>query len=254
MTMLQAVVIGVVQGITEWFPVSSKTHLVIAERLLGISASGVALEIVLHLGTLAAAVVFFRAQWARILLHLDDRAARRSLGMLLLAAVPIAVVGLVVHDRISEHMHDPRFAAAGLVACGVFLIIAGMAARGDREVNWGSALLIGAAQVLALLPGISRSGMTVGTGLLGGVKRERAVEFSFMCVVPAVLGATLLKMREIGAAAHDFGAGTLSIAAAAAFVSGLAAIGFVRSTVGKGRLPWFGYYCIAAGLAWALWV
>lgn len=253
MNVIQAVAIGVVQGITEWFPVSSKTHLVVAERLLGVSASGVALEVVLHLGTLAAAVVFFRAEWARILLHPRDRTARRALGLILLAALPIAVVGLCAHHALEARLHDHRWAAAGFVACGAFLIAAGRAAPGEGGVGWGRALLIGAAQVFALLPGVSRSGMSVGCGLLTGVERKRAVEFSFMCVVPAVLGATILKAREIGGAAHDYGTEILILAAATAFVSGLAAIAALRRAVAAGRLCWFGWYCIAAGAAWALW-
>ncbi len=253
MDFFQAVSIGLVQGVTEWFPVSSKTHLVIAERLLGIDASGVALEVVLHLGTLASAVVFFRARWARILLRPGDGAARRALGMLLLATLPVAVAGLAAHHALEARLHDRRWAAAGFLACGAFLVAAGRKAPGGRDVGWGRAFLIGAAQALALLPGVSRSGMSIGTGLLAGVRRERAVEFSFMCVVPAVLGATILKMGEIGGAARDYGAGALCLAAGAAFVSGLAAIGVLRWAVVAGRFSWFGWYCVAIGTAWAIW-
>lgn len=253
MNTLQAVILGVVQGITEWFPVSSSAHLVLAERILGIRAAGVALEVVLHLGTLAAAVVFFRAQWARILLHPADPWARRALGLLVLATIPAAAAGILANGWIEERFHDPRLAAGGLVAGGIFLLVAGRARAGDGEIGWGRAILIGVAQAFALPPGISRSGMTVGAGLLAGVKRERAVEFAFMMAVPAILGATLVKFREIGASAEGFGGGKLVIAAAAAFVSGYAAIGLLRNAVAKGRLAWFGYYCIAVGAAWALW-
>lgn len=252
--MLQAVIIGVVQGIAEWFPVSSSAHLVLFERLLGVRASGVALEVVVHLGSLAAAVVFFRAVWARILLHPTDPGSRRTLGLLALATVPAAAAGALAHDWIDGRFHDPRLAAAGLVACGLFLIVAGRARAGSAGVGWGRALLIGVAQALAIPPGISRSGMTVGAGLLAGVDRSRAVEFSFMMAVPVVLGAMILKMREIGSAAHEYGGGVLCVAAAAAFVSGLAAIGALRKAVAAGKLPWFGGYCIAVGAAWALWL
>ena len=254
MNMLQAVVIGVVQGITEWFPVSSSAHLVFAEKVLGIKTSGVALEVVLHLGTLVAAVLFYRAQWARILLRPFDPGARRALGLLVLATIPAAAAWLLAHDWISERFHDPRLAAYGLVACGLFLAVAGRAGTGSAEIGWGRALLIGIAQAFALPPGISRSGMTVGAGLLAGVKRERAVEFAFMMAVPAILGASLVQLREIGSATEGFGAGPLCIAAAAAFVIGYAAIGILQKAVVAGRISWFGYYCIAAGAAWALWL
>lgn len=253
MTMLQAVVIGVVQGVTEWFPVSSTAHLVFAEEMLGMRASGVALEVALHLGSLVAAVVFFRAAWARILFHPADPDARRALGLLALATVPAAAAGVLAHAWIDKRFHDPRLAAAGLVACGLFLIAAGRARAGSAEIGWGRALLLGVAQAVALPPGISRSGMTVGAGLLAGVDRRRAVEFAFMMAVPAVLGAVLLKAREIGSAAHEYGAGVLCVAVTASFLSGLAAIGALRKVVAAGKLSWFGCYCIAAGAAGALW-
>ncbi len=253
MTILQAVVIGIVQGVTEWLPVSSSAHLVLAERLLGVHSGGVALELVLHLGTLAAAVIFYRAAWSRILLHPADPRARRDLGMLLVATLPAAAAGVLARGWIEARFHDPRMAAAGLVAGGVFLVAAGRARPADAGIGCGRALLIGCAQALALPPGISRSGMTVGAGLLAGVGRPRAVEFAFMMAVPAMLGAALLHLPEIGSAAEDFGAAALAASAAVSCASGLAAIRILRGAVERGRIAWFGCYCIALGAAWALW-
>ncbi|HOE26336.1 MAG: undecaprenyl-diphosphate phosphatase [Candidatus Aureabacteria bacterium] len=253
MTIPQAVVIGIVQGATEWLPVSSTAHLVLAERLLGVRSEGVALELVLHLGTLAAAVVFYRAAWRRILLHPAEPRARRDLGLLLVATLPAAAVGVLARGWLEARFHDPRMAAAGLVAGGVFLVAAGRARPADAEIGWGRALLIGCAQALALPPGISRSGMTVGAGLLAGVGRRRAVEFAFMMAAPAMLGAALMHLPEIGSAAENFGVAALAASAAVSCASGLVAIRVLNGAVERGGIAWFGCYCIALGVAWALW-
>lgn len=253
MTTAQAVVIGIVQGVTEWLPVSSSAHLVFVERLIGVRPQGVALEVVLHLGTLVAAVVFFRAAWARILLHPVDPGARRALGLLIVGTLPAAAAGILARDWIEERFHDPRMAALGLVAGGVFLLAAGRARPGNAAIGWGRALLIGCAQALALPPGISRSGMTVGAGLLSGVERRRAVEFAFMLAVPAILGAVIVHLPEMGSAAADLGDRALAVSAAVSCLSGIGAIGFLKSAVERGKIAWFGYYCIALGTAWALW-
>ncbi|MDD5557300.1 MAG: undecaprenyl-diphosphate phosphatase [bacterium] len=249
-----AVLIGVVQGVTEFLPVSSSAHLVFAQRLLGIRAPGMALEAVLHAGTLAAALVYFRRQWADLLLRLPFDERIRGIGLLAAGTVPAAAAGLLLRDRIAARFHDPRLVGACLVAGGGFMIAAGMRRRGAGEVRLRGALAIGAAQAAALLPGVSRSGMTVGAALFGGVRRERAVEFSFMLAVPAILGALVVEGRHIGAAAGEAGAGALAAAAAAAFLSGLPAIALLVRFVREGRLAWFGFYCCAAGAAWLTWI
>jgi undecaprenyl-diphosphatase len=247
------VLIGIVQGLTECFPVSSSAHLVFAERILGIPAQGVALEVILHLGTLVAMVIFFREMWARILTRPWEAGPSRCIGTLVVATVPAALVGVLFRGRIEETFHNPQLAAANLVVCGVFLVIAGQRREGKGEITWLRALVIGFAQSVAILPGISRSGATVGTGLLAGMSARGAVAFSFMMAVPAILGASVVEIRGIGSAAGEMGVGVLIAAAAAAFLSGYLAIGLLVRLVSAGRLGWFGYYCCAAGALWLLW-
>ncbi|MCX6356486.1 MAG: undecaprenyl-diphosphate phosphatase [Candidatus Aureabacteria bacterium] len=252
MSWWSAVLIGVVQGITECLPVSSSAHLAFAERILGIRAEGVGFEVVLHLGTLCATLFFFRTRWVWLLANLRDPAAQRAIGMLMLATLPVVLIGAGVHDRVEAIFHDVRHIALSLILCGLFLLLTGFRKPAKGEVGWGSALGIGVAQAFAILPGISRSGMTVGAGVMAGVKGERAVEFAFLLSIPAVLGATLLELQGIGAAAAGAGWGNLLIAAIAACVSGYAAIGALIRLVSGGRLPWFGCYCIVMGLLWLL--
>jgi len=224
MHLIGAILIGIVQGLTECLPVSSSAHLVAAERILGLEGRGVALEVILHLGTLAAAVIYFRDRWARLLLGPVDSGSRRFIGMLVLGTLPAALVGVVFHDRIADAFHNPRLAAANLLACGIFLVLAGLRRPGEAGMTPLRALVVGVAQSVAILPGISRSGATVGTGLLTGVSPRGAVSFSFMLMVPAVAGATLMELRGIGEAAGAAGAVMLAAAAVSAFASGYLAI------------------------------
>lgn len=254
MQWIRVLSIAIVQGITECLPVSSSGHLVLIERLIDIRSSGVALELLLHLGTLAAAVVFYRGTWRRLLTRLDRPGNRRYLGLLVAASIPVGAVGFAFHDAIAAAFHNTRLVAVDLVAGGAFIVFAGRRrGEGAGEVGVLQAIAIGCAQAIAILPGISRSGMTVATGLVTGLKRERAVEFSFLMSVPAVLGATAGQIGEIGKAASEWGAGMMLAAAAAAFVSGYIAIGILLRFVVKGRFSYFGYYCIFVGAAGLLW-
>lgn len=254
MSWMQMIAIGVVQGITECLPISSSGHLVLAERLLGFESSGVAIEVFLHLGTLAAIVFFYRRRWADILSRLNRPGSRRALALLLIATLPVAAAGFLFHDLLKDNFHSVRLVCADLIACGFFLLISGIRGEGKKGISRSRALVVGCAQAVALLPGVSRSGMTVGAGLLAGMKREEAFEFSFMLAVPAILGAALAEFHDIGRVACDLGAGPLLAGTAAAFVSGYVAIGvFYRAVVG-GKLVYFGYYCIAVGAAGMLWL
>jgi len=253
MSFIDALLIGVVQGITECLPISSSAHLVFAEKILGIGTRGVALEVLLHLGTMCAAILFFRRRWGRIILHPFNYESARFLGALILASIPVAVTGYYFHTLISERFHEIYLIAPNLMFCGIFLIVAGRSGAGEGGIGWWRALVVGVAQSIALLPGISRSGMTVGAGLLSGMKREGAVEFAFMLSVPAILGATIFELKDISSAGPGFGGGVLAIATLASFLSGYGAIGVLMGIVRRGKLAWFGCYCLAAGIAITLW-
>lgn len=253
MSWIDAILIGAVQGVTECLPISSSAHLVIAEKLLGIKASGVAFEVILHCGTLAAAVVFFRTQWLNILSGPCEPSSRRSLGLLVAGTIPVAVVGFLFHDLIAGKFHDMQRISLHLILCGIFLLAAGRKRAGQGEIGWGRAWAVGVAQAAAILPGVSRSGMTVGMGMLSGARCEHAVEFAFMLSVPAVLGASIMELRDFGPAISGFGWGVLVTAAAASFLSGYAAIGVLLTLVRKGRLAWFGWYCVTIGMVAMLW-
>jgi undecaprenyl-diphosphatase len=284
---IRALVLGIVQGLTEFLPISSSAHLSIVPRLLGYPTPTLAFEVLLHFGTLAAVVAYFaRDLWAFVLglvapgrLGPDEaRTRRRLLGLLALASVPAAVIGFLVQDWADAQTAQPLRASVWLVITTIIMIAAELYARthapnrvavGDRDRDWPSgptpddpttsaeeelkhlpvakAAGIGLAQALALVPGTSRSGVTISAGLFQGVSREAAARFSFLLSIPAILGAGILKLDELSGATEtpaQLVAGTL-----AAAVSGFLAVSFLLRLLRTRTLwPFIWYRLIAGGL------
>jgi len=285
---IRALVLGIVQGLTEFLPISSSAHLSIVPRLLGYPTPTLAFEVLLHFGTLAAVVAYFaRDLWAFVLClfapgrlgPMEARTRRRLLGLLALASVPAAVIGFLVQDWADAQTSRPLRASVWLVATTAILIAAEMYARtrtqrpvrvttpaapGDREQDRPPAGLpsaeeelkrlpvakaagIGLAQALALVPGTSRSGITISAGLFEGVSREAAARFSFLLSIPAILGAGILKLDELSGATEtpaELVAGTL-----AAAISGFVAVSFLLRLLKTHTLwPFIWYRLIAGGL------
>jgi undecaprenyl-diphosphatase len=260
---LPVVLLALIQGLTEFLPISSSGHLVLAEKALGVAEPGVALEVILHLGTLGAVLLYYRRDWldlAGAVLRFparrsrpDDPRSLRLLGLLVLGTLPAACGGLLVGDRIEAAFQDPRFASAALVGTGLLLLATRLAGRGKRAVDARRALVIGFFQLLALFPGISRSGSTISGGLFFGVRPEEAARFSFLLSVPAILGAAVLKSGELSAGMRGGEAGRYLVGLVLAFASGDLAIGWLLRIVRRGRFAYFGVYCIALGITgWLL--
>lgn len=228
----EAVVLGVVQGLTEFLPVSSSGHLVVGQALLGIELPGVGFEVAVHFATLVSVLVAYRGRVGALMLGSVrlDPATWRYLGLIALANVPAAAVYFLLGDVVEAAFETP--AAAGvafLVTGGVLWSARGVVRRGDAGSSSGApgpgvAMLIGVAQAFALVPGISRSGSTVVAALWLGVKAGDAAEFSFLMSVPAILGATLLQVMDAGGAASALGTLPLVLGAMTAAVTGLLAI------------------------------
>jgi undecaprenyl-diphosphatase len=265
MNWLEALALAVIQGLTEFLPVSSSGHLVLAQTFFGIDpASAFIYDIVLHLGTALAALVFFRRDVADVLRGLlppyrqappELAEARRLLLLLAAATAPTAVIGFTFKDFFEGLFASPAAVVGALAVTGTFLIASALlpaAGRPLRDAPWWKAVLIGIAQGVAIVPGISRSGSTIVAGLAVGLRREDAVRFSFLLFLPAILGATLLELRHPPSGASV----SISLAAAgfvAAAVTGYLAILFVLRWTRAGKLWQFGLYCwAAAGIAAAM--
>ena len=257
MNWFEALSLAVVQGLTEFLPVSSSGHLVLAQTYFGIDpASAFIYDIVLHLGTALAALLFFRRDVADVLRGLlppytqappELRGARRMLLLLAAATVPTAVIGLSFKDFFEGLFASPTAVVGALAVTGTFLVASSLLPATRQpldEAPWWKAALVGVAQGVAIVPGISRSGSTIVAGLATGLRREDAVRFSFLLFLPAILGATLLELRHPPA-----GAGVPIPLAAAGFVAaaatGYLAILFVLRWTREGRLWQFGLYCWA---------
>ncbi|MCX6840873.1 MAG: undecaprenyl-diphosphate phosphatase [candidate division WOR-3 bacterium] len=258
MSVLEAVLLGLVQGITEFLPVSSSGHLAVLEHLWKLPAeSRLPLTTMLHGATALAVLFYFAPLLARLIrgLWAGDAARRgsswRMVGFIVLASVPAGVVGVMFSDMIDR-------AFSSLLLVGLMLLVTGGVLFGTRfarprgEMSWMRALLVGVAQAIAILPGISRSGATIAGGLYLGMERKQAFEFSFLLAIPAISGAFLMQVRKVNLAVLSPAA--LAVGMAVAFVAGLAALFVLGRAVTGRKLHWFAYYCWAAGLAVILFV
>src|SRR6187401_756678 len=238
---IQAIVMGIVQGLTEFLPISSSGHLIIVPFLMGWNdpfITSLAFSVMLHIGTLAALLVYFRADWVRLVpagfATIRDRSFRddpdRRLAWLLVAAtIPAAIAGFLLNDWIEANFRDIGPVALTLVAGAVILWLAdrwGSLTKGVEDVTFPLAIGIGAAQALALIPGISRSGISISAARFAGLDREAAARFSFLMATPITAGAALFEVRKLvtGEAGVEVSLGPLLVGMLAAFVAGILAI------------------------------
>jgi undecaprenyl-diphosphatase len=259
---IQALLMGIVQGLTEFLPVSSSGHLIVVPYLFGWDdafLTSLAFSVMLHLGTLVALLVYFRADWLRLvpagLAAIRDRSFRgdpdRKLAWLLAAAtIPAAIVGFVFDDLIEDQFRQVGLVAVTLVVGGILLWIADRVGRTDRriaEVSFPVAIGIGVAQALALIPGISRSGISITAGRLAGLDRESAARFAFLMATPITLGAGSYEALSLvrGEAGVAVEAGPLVVGMVAAAISGLAAIHFMLRYLRTRSLDVFVWYRFA---------
>jgi undecaprenyl-diphosphatase len=241
---LQALIMGIVQGLTEFLPVSSSGHLVLVPFLFGWDdafITSLGFSVMLHLGTLVALLVYFRADWLRLvpagLATLGDRSFRgdpdRKLAWLLLAStIPAALAGFLLNDLIETAFRSVEMVVVMLVVAGIVMGVADRVGRMDRTIagmTFPLAIGIGAAQALALIPGVSRSGISISAGRLAGLDRESAARFSFLMAAPITFGAGLYEARKLltGEAGVEVPIAALVVGMVASMLAGLAAIHFM---------------------------
>ena len=252
-----ALILGVLQGLTEFLPVSSSGHLVLGQSILGLKEPELFFDVLLHVGTLAAVLVFYGKDlwriargWVSSLAGGDsDGIAAKTGWLLILGSVPAGVAGVFVGGLVEEMFASPRLAACALLVTGSILCLSEPkegGGRGEAQMTAKDALVIGVFQAFAIVPGISRSGATIAAALIRGVAREQAARFSFLLSVPAILGAFALKLKDIegplGEKLLPYAVGAL-----AAAVVGAVALGWLIRLVRGGNLARFRYYCWGAG-------
>lgn len=252
--------LAVVQGLTEFLPVSSSGHLVLSQALLEFEEAGMLVEVALHVGTLLAVLAVYGKDVRAVVADVLGGRLHDGL-MVIVGTLPVVVVGFTLKDAIEARFGDPRFAAWGLLGTAVILLLGHFGAkravsggRQDGAIGPLRALLIGCAQALAILPGISRSGSTISTALWLGVAPERAARFSFLLSIPAICGAAILMLPD---ASDEVGAGSvellpLLLATLLAGVVGWVALRIVLALLDRGRFAVFAPYCAILGLGWLL--
>jgi undecaprenyl-diphosphatase len=238
MSILEAALLGLLQGLTEFLPVSSSGHLVIAQSLLGFASPPVAFDILVHLAT---ALVIVIVLWPSLI-----KLSRYFIALILLASLPAAVVGLWLNQVISELFSSPRLVASALLITASLLFSLTFFIKRAKRVQPRpvDALLIGLFQALAILPGVSRSGSTISAGIYSGLSPQTSFTFSFILALPAILGAQALQLPAlIGSSSAQVPA--LIVGFFAAFVSGYFALKILKKLVISARLTPFAWYCLA---------
>ncbi len=270
MTFLEAILLGILQGLTEFLPISSSGHLVLAQTFLGLKEPLVFFDVMLHVGTLAAVLVVYRDAiwklamgglstltdtqfWRKPVSTFNTSTELRFVWLILLGSIPTGVIAVLFKTELESFFHEVRLVSVMLILTGIILQLPRLR---KQEVNnadtptgklrtW-HAPLIGIAQGCAITPGISRSGTTISLALFFGIPAKTAAEYSFLLSIPAILGAVVLKIRDIEETTIPFytvGAGML-----AAFIVGYVALRFLLVVLNRGKFSLFSYYCIALGL------
>ncbi len=268
MTHLEAIIVGIVQGLAEFLPISSSGHIVLTQYLLGIREVGgehqpdLSFEIILHLGTLVSVLLYFRKSLWRLVQSLYTKGMveeRKTIFWLGIATIPAVIAALLFKDFFDAVPGKPVLVSALLFVTGLILFIPRLVKSGAAKVDLPQAVVMGIGQAFAILPGISRSGSTIAAGLVTGVKAERAAEFSFLMSIPAITGGFVLTMKDridetesVSAALKSCFSSTYVAGAIAAAIIGLLAIFFVMGAVKRGKIEYFAYYCFAAALAGVL--
>jgi undecaprenyl-diphosphatase len=245
--MLNAIFWGVIQGLTEFLPVSSSGHLVLIPALFNRPGPDLATNAMLHLGTLGAVLVYYRSDIARMAKF--DKPARRLITLILIGTVPAVILGLLFEDKVEELISEPRKVAFMLIVTGVILLGTTLLRLGDKEitdVQPRDSVLIGLAQALALIPGISRSGMTISAGLARGLKRTEAARFAFLLGIPVIAGAGMLQMVDALRLGEPIPA-TVWVGVVVAGLTGYAAIAILLRLLTRVGLAPFGVYCVTFG-------
>ena len=252
MSWFEAIVLGLVQGLTEFLPVSSSGHLAIAKALFGIETGDIAFEIVVHAATVLSVIVVF---WKDIVALLQGlfrfrlNEQTKYILLLILSMIPVFIVGVFFKDQV-EALFGSGLTVVGCALCVTALLLAfsQIYKPDQKEINWWRALVIGLAQAIAVIPGLSRSGSTIATGLICGVKRSEIARFSFLMVLVPILGEAFLDLVGGGFAASSVGALSLLLGFVTAFCSGLFACKAMIAIVKKASLGWFAGYCAVVGI------
>lgn len=261
MNAAEALAFGLVQGLTEFLPVSSSGHLALMKNIWGLTDIPILFDILLHLSTLLAVFIVFRrrlGKFIRSILHgiggkadKNDLLHLRLIALIILASIITAILGIAIDTLLNPGGNITLVSICFLITA-LILLASTKLKPGSKDygtIGVKEALFLGLAQGLGVFPGISRSGITISAGMGAGLSRESAGELSFIISIPAIIGAAILKFRDLGDVSAGIGSSALLIGMAASFISGLLALIFLMRLVRQGRLFFFAFYLILPGIA-----
>ena len=247
MEMASAIILGIIQGITEWLPVSSSAHLALANHFLGMGAS-VEFQVALNLGTLISLIAYMRNEIWRIMqgaLKMEKKTLY-LIYLIILAGIPTAIIGFAGKTFFEGMFSDVKLISFALIITGILLLLTKFVKRKEGKISEPSAIASGIAQGIAVAPGISRSGSTISAALLLGVSPKEAAKFSFLIGLPAFLVASIIEIHQATSFNADFSIFAIGIIISA--IVGYLSIGVLMRVLQEGKFHYFSYYCIALGL------
>jgi len=267
MDVIQAIIIGIVQGLTEFLPISSSAHLIFIQELLGVKQADLAFEVFLHFGTLIAVVGYFYKDIVKMIKAIFSSIVdifrgkfkqgfkednfKKLAWMVIIGTIPVGLVGILFNAQVKGMFQTVTIPAIFLLITGILLYTSQRINVGNRNIEKTGikeSIIVGISQALAIIPGLSRSGTTIATGLYLGFDKEFAARFSFLLAIPAILGATLVELEDIGAGL-DSNITAYLFGFLAALISGYLAISIVLKLIKEKSLDIFAYYCWIVGVA-----
>ena len=238
---LYSMILGAIQGFTEFLPVSSSGHLVVAQKIMGMEENAFFMNVMMHVGTLVAVCIYY----FRDILHLFTREGCKTIWLLILATIPAGLVKLFFDEPINMLFEEGKYVCFGFLITAIVLFLTewlGKRRESDKPIGWKSALLMGVAQGIAVVPGISRSGSTIAAGVMAGNRRTEVAKFSFLMSIPVIAGSALLELLHV-----DFSAVNWIPCIAGMITSGVCgylAIDFMVKLIGKCNFKWFSLYLL----------
>ena len=248
MTLLEAIILGIIQGLTEFLPISSSGHLVLGQYVLDIKLEGNGFEIVTHLGTLVSVLCVFWKEILSLILDITDKNNRKYIFYLILGTIPAVVIGFGAKSYISELFESVQLVSIALMVTGLILFFSKKVKNNSLPIDAKKALLIGITQAIAIIPGISRSGITICTALALGMSGKNAAKFSFLLAIPAISGAGLLLALDPQSDITFIPLTSLIMAFMSSFIVGYICLKWLLSLLESGKFYFFGYYCFMIGL------
>jgi len=246
MDIFQAIILGIIQGITEWLPVSSSGHLVLAQHLFGLSQP-IVFDVMLHLGSLLVVFVFFWKEIKDLVIGVFkfERDKLLLLLYIIIATIPIALVGFFLSNLIESAFQSLIVVGFGLIFTALLIFLSRFPKKKTKELTWYRATIIGLFEAIAILPGVSRSGSTISSGMFLGIKKEDVAKFSFIIFIPAILGAAILELPHLGAVDNM---GAMLIGTLVSAIVGFFSLKLLMNIIKKDKFSWFAIYCLILGI------